>query len=152
MNDLCDQTELFKDNFEVGNQFADFCVDKLYQEGLPIVLHAYQRNQINIGESRAGFEFKRDRNFRRTGFLYIEIAEKRKGANTDFVPSGIYANDNAWMWVIGDMQTIFFIGKNHLVRVHQAGKCREVQIETSKGFLLPLDWARDTYAVRMVEF
>lgn len=69
-------TEEYKEKFEAGIQYQDWVVEKLYDAGLPIISYSSKKYQNLIGENKAGLEIKFDRNWVKTGNLYIEIAEK----------------------------------------------------------------------------
>lgn len=144
-------TEYYKEKLEQGLHFQDYVVELLYENGLPIISYSSKQYQNMIGENKAGLEIKNDENFRKTGNLYIETAEKSNANNKNFVPSGIYRNDNTWLYLIGDRNKIFVLSKKQLRILHQSGKYREVEISTSQGFLLPVVDAEKHYSIRELE-
>ena len=91
------------------------------------------------GENRLGVEFKYDQRFRQTGNLYIETAEKARPRRGEYAPSGIYRDDNTWLWVQGDHQSVAVFLKRELVRLAE-GPWSRVRTETSQGWLLPMEW------------
>lgn len=129
----------YKDRFFEGTDFQDYCIDKLYNNGIVVIPFSSRKYQLLKGESKSGYEFKYDKLFSKTGNFYIETAEKSKD-QTEFKPSGIFRKDNTIFWCIGDYERIFLIAKNQLQIVCKQYK--EVQTETSKGFLLPLERAK----------
>jgi len=143
-------TEDYKEKFEAGIQYQDWVVEKLYDAGLPIISYSSKKYQYMIGENKAGMEIKLDRNWAKTGNLYIEIAEKSNCNNANFIDSGIYRNDNTWLYLIGDYTKIFIIAKSFLKILHKKKKYREVLISTSKGFLLPVKDAEELYAIKII--
>lgn len=135
----------------IGLHFQDFVVEELYKIGLPIISYSSKEYQNMIGENKSGIEIKNDRNYEKTGNLYIEIAEKSNENNINYVLSGIYRNDNTWLYLIGDEKKIFVLSKIQLQSLHKNKKMKEVKTGTSKGFLLPVDLATRVYALKVIE-
>jgi hypothetical protein len=126
---------------KIGEEFQDYLVDAIYELGLPIVQYTSRKYQYKKGESRFGFEIKKDQNFRRTGNLYIETHEKQVDA-VSFVESGILRND-VRVLLIGDERTIYMFVKQTLLWLweHKSDgvyRYKRVEKDTSRGFLLPL--------------
>jgi len=134
-----------------GLAYQDFVIDQLYQIGIVVVTYTSREYQIHKGESRNGIEVKFDDGME-SGRLYIETQE-RSHQNKPYVPSGIYRNDNSWLYVIGNYKLIFLFAKKHLQMIFEGNKYPEIEIKrhTSKGFLLPQDYARDRLAIRVIE-
>jgi len=137
-------TPEYAQRMEKGLRFQDFAVMRLYEAGIPIVGLASKRYQVGAGENMNGFEIKFDDRMKDTGNVYIEVAEKTDAQNDGYVASGIYRNDNSWMYVIGDYSVIYICAKNHLRLVYEREKdrgcsslARFVETPTSKGMLLP---------------
>lgn len=129
--------EYYKDRLEVGLQFQDFVTDILFTE-LFIPLSSYQSKKYQLkGENKQGVEIKFDDKFKDSGNLYIEIAEKSNPNNPTFIDSGIYRNDNTWLYIIGNYQILFIFGKSTLKLLHKDKRYRSIEIPTSKGFLIP---------------
>jgi hypothetical protein len=144
-------TEYYKEKLEQGLQFQDYVIDLLYDAGLPVVTYSSKQYQNNVGENRGGLEIKNDERFRETGNLYIEIAEKSDPANARFVSSGIFRDDNTWLYLIGDRQEVYVLSKKQLILLYKSGKYNEVQTPTSKGFLLPVSCAVKHYALKILK-
>jgi len=146
-------TDYYKEKLESGLYYQDFVVEKLYEIGLPLISYSSKEFQNMIGENKAGMEIKNDMNYSKTGNLFIEVAEKSNPQNAEFIPSGIYRNDNAWLYLIGDFQKIFIFSKKQLVIIHQKNKYKTLEIKTgtSKGYLLPLIDAEKFYAIKIIE-
>jgi len=132
--------EKYRSNkIESGKLFQDFVVDACWNLlGLAIVQYSSQVYQQTIGESKTGAEIKHDEQFAQTDNLWIEIAEKARPRPGDHVASGIYRNDNTWLYIIGNYDTLFIFQKTLLKILHQSGKWRilENRTQTSRGFLL----------------
>lgn len=119
--------------------YQDFVVDVLMNVlGLAVVQYASREYQYTVGETRQGIEIKHDWNYAKTGNLYIETGEKAKPRPGPFVPSGIRRNDNSWLYVIGDYDTVFGYSISILRLLQESGKYPEFIIDkgTSMGFLL----------------
>lgn len=142
--------EYYQTKLEEGVAYQDFVVEKLYEVGLPIISYSSKKYQLEIGENKAGLEIKNDQKFRSTGNFYVEYAEKSDARNLSFVPSGIMRSDNTWLYLMGDYEEIFVFGKCHLVLAMKRPCFRHVEIPTSKGFLLPVDAARTTYSIKII--
>jgi hypothetical protein len=124
---------------ESGRIFQDFVVDAAWNLlGLAIVQYTSEAYQRTVGESRTGAEIKHDEQFAKTGNLWIELAEKARPRSGPYMRSGIYRQDNTWLYCIGDYDTIFFFAKTLLRALHASGRWRvqENNTRTSEGFLL----------------
>jgi hypothetical protein len=144
-------TEIYKQNLKMGLEFQDYVVEKLYDIGLPIISYSSKKFQYLIGENKCGFEIKYDRLFRKTGNIYIEIAEKSNKDNLNYIDSGIYRADNTWLYIIGDYTTIYILPKKLLKIAHTKNKYREVTTLTSKGFLIPITDIEDFYSIKTIQ-
>lgn len=130
----------YKAKLEGALVFQDFVVDAAWSLlGLAIVQYGSKAYQQTVGESRTGVEIKHDDMFARTGNLWIEAGEKAKPRGGDYYPSGIYRDDNTWLYCIGNYDTIFFFQKSLLRGLYESGRYekRENNTGTSVGFLLP---------------
>jgi hypothetical protein len=145
-----EMTQYYKEKLNQGLFFQDFVLELLYENGLPIISYSSKEYQNTIGENKAGIEIKNDRNFRKTGNLYIEVAEKSNPENINFVPSGIYRNDKSWLYLIGDEEKIFILSKKQLQLLHKIGKYEEKQTPTSRGFLLLVTDAEKLYSLKEI--
>lgn len=133
---------------EVGLQFQDVATRALYQRGIVIVGYASRHFQIEHGENMLGAEIKRDGQFRKTGNLYIETAEKSHPDRQEYTASGIHRKDNSWLFVIGDEQTLWIFSTKYLQMLE--ARYSPVETSTSRGFLMPLAEA-DKYCIRRID-
>jgi len=140
----------YKEKLEQGLTYQDFVVEKLYEIGLPLISYSSKKYQALIGENKIGIEIKNDDKFAETGNFYIEIAEKSDANNLNWIPSGIYRNDNSWLYILGNYNEIYIFSKKQLILIHKTGKYREVEIPTSKGYLLPMDKAEKYWIKKIV--
>lgn len=145
-----DMTDEWKRNYEIGLKYQDFVKHEMYKYGVPIVFNDSCEYQYNEGENILGIEIKNDTIFSKTRNLYIEVAEKTKASNENYVASGIYRYDNSWLYLIGDYTTIFIFGVTHLRLMEKTKMYQEKKIDTSIGFLLPEGDARK-YALKIIE-
>jgi hypothetical protein len=124
---------LFEDDKEAGLRFQDWVGDRLLTDhGLAITFYCSVINQLGVGESRQGIEVKYDRRFRDTGNLFIEIEHRG-------VPSGVYREDNCWLWVQGDYQGAYVFSRKQLQWLERLASCKTITTETgTTGYLLPL--------------
>ena len=130
-------TDNYKLMLEKGLQFQDFITDILIKElGILLSTYSSQKYQNLKGENKQGFEIKFDDKYKDTGNVYIEVAEKSNPLNENFISSGIYRNDNTWLYLIGDYKEIFIFSKKHLKLMYESKKYKEVIISTSKGMLI----------------
>ena len=143
-------TDYYKEKLEQGLEFQDHVTELLMSE-LGISLSSYSSRKWQLrGENKQGIEIKYDAVHNRTGNFYIEVSEKSAPDNPAYVPSGIYRDDNTWLYIIGDYEKLYIFGKSFLCNLHKSGKCVEKQIDTSRGFLLTQEQA-DKYVLKIVE-
>ncbi len=121
-----------------GLEYQDFVAEILYSFGLPLFNYASKKYQFEHGENKLGVEIKYDKKFKDTGNLWIEIEEKSDPQNKHYFPSGIYRNDNTWLYVIGNYEVFFIFCKKRLKQLSKRGhyKILENNMKTSQGFLL----------------
>jgi hypothetical protein len=141
----------YQEKLKQGLYYQDFVIEELYKIGLPLISYSSKEFQVLIGENKAGLEIKNDNNYKKTGNLYIETAEKSTEAKLNYYPSGIFRNDNTWLYLIGDMERIFILSKKQLILLSKSNKYKTVQIATSQGFLLPVNEAEKHYAIKIIE-
>lgn len=143
------------DSFEVGNEFQDFVCIELAKQGIILQNINSKKFQFNVGENLQGFEIKYDarctgdRGTTATNQLSIEIAEKTKADNTKFIPSGIYRNDNSWLYIQGNFKMFWIFSKKLLILLHRSGRYKEHELPTIKKFYLPLEDA-DRFCAKKV--
>lgn len=143
------------DSFEVGNEFQDFVCIELAKQSIILQNINSKKFQFNVGENLQGFEIKYDArctgdmDTQPTGQLSIEIGEKTDARNINFVPSGIYRNDNSWLYVQGNYMNFWIFSKNILQRLHKSGRYREHHLPTIQKFYLPIGDA-DKYCEKKI--
>ena len=143
------------DSFEVGNEFQDFVCIELAKQGIILQNINSKKFQFNVGENLQGFEIKYDarctgdRGTTATNQLSIETAEKTKAENAKFIPSGIYRNDNSWLYIQGNFKTFWIFSKKLLILLHRSGRYKEHELPTIKKFYLPMEDA-DRYCAKKV--
>jgi len=131
-----------KTTFEEGLEFQDFVADILRREmGLVITNYSSRKWQFNIGENRQGIEIKLDKRILETGNVSIEIGEKSRADLSQYTPSGIFRNDNSWLYIQGNYEIIFIFAKKILCLLANSGKYRIDTLPTIQRFLLPLSIA-----------
>lgn len=144
-----DDNAYYAAQLQAGRQFEGYIAKALYRKGIVIVAYASKKDQLAYGENILGMEIKRDANFRATGNLFIEMAEKTAPQNKEFVPSGICRNDNSWLYLIGDEGYIWIFGIKHLRMLASRYDEIENRRGTARGFLLPIAVA-DKYCLRTI--
>ncbi len=156
-------TEEYKEKLKAGQVFQDFVQKQLLKHGIIVMLNTSEKYQNTIGESLSGVEIKLDRRFEETGNLYIEVAEKSDRYNPNYVESGIYRNDNTWLYCIGNYNQVFLIPKKQLQIIHKdyingqyIGYRRQgIKIKktpTSEGMVIPIDYALKYIVIKHVVF
>jgi hypothetical protein len=140
----------YKEKLQEGLQFQDIVTEALYQRGIIVIGYASQKYQQTKGENMLGAEIKRDGKFRETGNLYIEMSEKTHPDKPDYIPSGIFREDNSWLFVIGDEKLIYIFSTKYLQMLITSKGYAKVEKPTSRGFLMPLIEA-DKYCIRKIE-
>ena len=143
------------DSLEVGNEFQDFVCIELSKQNFIIQNINIKKYQYNVGENLQGFEIKYDarctgdKGTIPTNQLSIEIAEKTKSSNLNYVPSGIYREDNSWLYIHGNYMMFWIFSKTMLKLLHKSGRYKEHEIPTIKKFYLPILDA-DKYCAKKV--
>lgn len=140
----------YAEQLQVGLEFQDLVTTTLYQRGIVVVGYSSRRKQITEGENMLGAEIKRDGKFRETGNIYLEVAEKSHPDKADYIASGIMRNDNSWLFVIGDEQTIYIFSTKYLRLLVNTRDWPKVKKTTSIGHLMPVDDA-EKYCIRKIE-
>lgn len=136
-------TDYYKIKKEEADKYEDFVISILCRIGLPILMYHSQHFQYNFGENVNGFEIKFDGNIEKYGNLYIEISEKSNPANPNYIPSGIYRQNNSWLFIIGNYKQIHILSIEQLKLQHKTGNWKETEQPTSRGFLLKKQFAID---------
>lgn len=138
----------YQKKLQQGLEFQDVVTQALYQRGIVVVGYASRAFQNKCGENMLGAEIKNDERFRQTGNLYIEIAEKSHPDKPNYAPSGIMRTDNSWLYVIGDIKTVWIFSKKHLVMLKD--RYTIIQTPTSIAHLMPMA-AADKYSLLKIE-
>lgn len=137
-------------SLEVGAEFLDFVMINLRDYGLYLQPFTSRKNQHTVGESLNGWEVKLDNRFIETGRLSIEIAEKTKASNSAWVASGIYRDDNTWLYIQGNFEYFYLFSKKWLRMLHKTGRYQvDERHATVKKFYLPISDA-DKYSILKV--
>jgi len=139
------------DSLESGRQFQDFVCEQLAKDNIVLQNLSSKKYQYELGENLQGFEIKLDRLCTKTKRLSIEIAEKTKASNSAWVRSGIYRDDNTWLYIQGNYQILFIFFKNFLKGLHICSRYELDEIPTLKKFYLPFEDAHK-YAGKVLEF
>lgn len=141
--------DYYREQLQEAQEFQDFVARELWHRlGVALVNYQSQKYQQRFGENECGWEIKYDKKRATTGNLYFETAEKSHPDNSEYVTSGIYRNDNTWMYCIGDYVLLYVFPKKWLVRAHKSGKFPEPEpTGTSKGFLISEKQAREAAAI-----
>lgn len=141
-----------KNSGDVGNEFTDFVMEALMRRGIVIQIYTSKRYQYNVGESLQGAEIKLDNRCTDTGRLSIEIAEKTARDVDSWTPSGIYRNDNTWLYIQGNYQCFWVFLKKTLINLHNDGTREECEHNgTIRKFYISLEEA-DLYGERFYPF
>lgn len=130
-----DQTskEAIKRDLERGAEYQDFLTDELARYGIPISMYtSYERQKR--GENKFGMEIKFDDKMKYTGNLYIEIGHNPQLKNNGFKPSGLFKQDNTWLWLVGDYKEAFIFGKKTLQKIYK--QIFDKKVKTPDGITL----------------
>jgi hypothetical protein len=130
----------YEKKHRIGLEFQDLVTRALCQRGIVLLQFVSQRYQYEYGENLFGAEIKRDSYFRETGNLYIETAEKSHPNVATFTPSGIFCNNNSWLYIIGDEASAWVFAVRDLRYLYHTERTRSWRKEktTSQGYVLPL--------------
>ena len=146
-----------EDSFEEGNAFQDYVCIELAKENIVLQNINSRKFQYEVGENLQGFEIKVDNRFNgyypkdkpATNQLSIEIAEKTKASNFNYIPSGIYRGDNSWLYIQGNPKCFYIFSKKTLLGLHKSGRYKEHILPTIKKFYLPIEDA-DKYCAKKI--
>ena len=145
--------EYRKECMQKGIEYQDFICERLHQQG--IVLQNMQSKKYQYKrENLLGLEIKFDDIMNNTKRIYIETAEKAQPREGDYVPAGIYRDDESWLYGIGNYETFYIFDKKGLQRLDKANPAwlfRPEPTPTSKGFCIPLEKAKEI-AMKIILF
>ena len=144
-------TPYYVEKLGQGLEYQDFVMEKLYENGIPLISYSSKKYQVLKGENKAGIEIKNDQKFRTTGNFYIETDEKSNCNNKEYYPSGVFREDNTWLYILGDYEEIYVFSKKQLQLSYGNKSYKRVTTPTSKGFLLPLDKAINGLAIKIIK-
>ena len=134
---------------EVGAKFLDFVMETLNKHQIIFQPYTSRQMQYYKGESVQGWEVKLDNRFTDTGRLSIEIAEKTARGNSNWIPSGIYRNDNTCGYIQGNYQYFYFFHKDDLINLHKTRRYIEDEYNgTIRKYYLPISDA-DKYGIKI---
>jgi hypothetical protein len=139
-----------KNSFNSGIEFEDYVCCALAKEGIIIQNIHSKTFQYQTGENLQGFEIKLDRYFIGTGRLSIEVAEKTRADDKDWIPSGIYRKDRSWLYIQGNYERIYIFQKSILILLHRSERYKEDQTPTVKKFYLPIKDA-EKYCAKKID-
>ena len=142
------QNGYYSEKLQQGLEYQDYVTDVLYQHGLVLVGYSSKKFQNEKGENVLGAEIKRDGKFRKTGNLYIELAEKSHPDKENYTQSGINRDDNSWLYIIGDEKDIYIFSVKYLNLLKS--RYKQVQTPTSIGLLVPLEEAKK-YCIKHIQ-
>jgi hypothetical protein len=147
-----------KDSFEVGTEFQDFVCIEMAKDGIILQNISSKKFQYETGENLQGFEIKYDSRCTgcntdkaATNQLSIEVAEKTKAENINYIPSGIYRGDNAWIYIQGNYMMFWVFSIKHLRLIYETGKYETHTLPTIKKFYISINMA-DKYCLKKYSF
>lgn len=153
MNEDTDYPAYRARQLKAGIEYQDFIAQRLYLEGIPLVMFQSYKYQLAHGENLLGLEIKFDNCLAQTGRVWIEVLEKADPSHPEMVPAGIDRGD-AWLFGIGNYEDFWIFSVKTLRRYRdRAGPqaIRENNYHTGKGFFLPRAEA-DRFAERYFNF
>jgi hypothetical protein len=137
----------YDDKLKEGLEFENFLKDVFFDELAINLDFTGKDNQNQVGETLQGIEVKFDNRYKETRNLYIEVAEKTNPNNPNYVKSGVFRDDNTWLYAIGNYERIFIFAKKTLIQIKD--KFPAVVTETSMGFLIP-DKDAEFYCAKVI--
>jgi len=139
-----------RESVDDGIRFQDYVCELLAREHIIIQNFSSKKYQLTIGENLQGIEIKLDNRCIETQRLSIEIAEKTHADKTDWTNSGIYRDDNSWLYIQGNFEIVFIFQKNLLQMLHRTNRYKTGETNTIRKFYLPFAAARK-YAGKVIE-
>lgn len=107
-------------SYEESMEYQDFIVDILIKDlGLAISNYSSRKYQYTVGESKQGIEIKLDKRISPTGNVSIEVFEKSRASNINWVKSGILRQDNTWLYIQGNYDYVFVFSKKVLRKIYE---------------------------------
>ena len=138
--------------FAEGIEYQDFVCHQLARHHIILQNLASKKYQFSVGENLQGFEIKLDMRCTETGRMSIEIGEKMRANHNAWIPSGIYRNDNSWLYIQGNFDIIAIFAKNWLRRYfEQRNPPPQVnERQTIRTFYLDMDFVRE-HAIKVID-
>lgn len=122
----------FERDIAEGEEYQDFIQHELCKRGMSFCMNTSRKYQMKEGESLGGLEIKYDRLMYKTGNVFIETEAESKD-KTHFIKGGIYKEDNAWLYLIGDYTRAYIFCKNQLRKMWETQK----QSYIDSGYIIP---------------
>lgn len=147
-----DYKKYYEKKLRDGQEYQDYVAVQLYKRGIVIQNILSRKLQLRK-ENLMGLEIKFDEKFGKTRRLYIEIAEKSHPDNPEYVPSGVFREDNNWLFGIGNYEEFFVFGKKQLRRLYNENPpwlYRPQPKSTSKAFCIPEKQAKEYAELHVV--
>lgn len=152
---------LHKDSLEIGLRFQDFIAERLIREiSIPLTYYTSREYQYKVGENAQGVEIKYDARSTgccaimpntATGNVAIEVAEKTNALNDIWVNSGIFRNDNTWLYIVGNYDCAWIFDKKYLRRCARSERYTiKETLPTIKTMLIPVRWADEICAKKLI--
>lgn len=137
-----------------GIEYQDFVCNQLHKRGIVLQNMTSQKWQYRQ-ENLLGMEIKFDGIMESSERIYIETHEKAEPRPGNYAPSGIYREDESWLYAIGNYKWLFVFGKKVLQRLDKANPSwlyrPPKDKPTSRGFCIPIDKAK-AIAERVIIF
>ena len=147
-----DYAQYREEKTEEAKKFQDFVCEYFSRHlFIPLTQFSSRHYQYKTGETMQGVEIKHDMRLADTGNVYIEIAEKSHPLVANYSDSGIYRNDNTWIYLIGNYNIMYLFIKKQLRTIHERKIYSYLPnpTPTSKGFLLSRELA-DKYCAHKI--
>lgn len=141
---------------EIGEQYQDFVMKELLKIGVVVQCYSSGKYQYECGESISGIEIKHDSKIKETKRIYFETNAINKDLNK-FVKGGIFKEDNAWLYVIGDEDDIYIFAKAQIKQLCETILAKpelylrysrvvkhfdkDLNMQTSMGVAIDIDYA-----------
>ncbi len=144
------RSDYYITNLEDSHRFEVYAEQIFKNYGMDIGLFYGKSQQYNLGETKEGIEIKCDKRSEETGNYYIEYQERLNNYGK-WVNSGILKDDNTKYYFYGVINNYSIFSRNSLMKYYEkiviqnnppVAACRMVQINTSKGFIIPKDEAK----------
>ena len=132
----------FNELLQAANTFEAYILWRIRAKGKRATLHETTADQLAHGDISLGsgdnLEIKLDRNYHKTGNLFIEVEEKHSADQDRWIASGIRCCSDAKWFGIGDYLNFFLFLRSRLQREQDSGRFTiiEISLHTSRGFLL----------------